>query len=322
MWWLWKTAVINAHRGELHETDTLDQLLRATISGDYADNLMVLGIMAIAICLFWLSIFYGASVTYSKWSADWPASTKAHENSKYWGGWYVMGTIHAILLSLICVPAVFALWNAPHAVQFGHTSNVGFCIPSEGEPVYEPAMASGLLWVCVAVAFAGLVFTCFICMDLIVALRHGLAAWDYLIHHAIFIFAAQMIRGYCMLPFNAAILMAMEVSTPFLNYYIYFRNRQGWNKTYVTIASHLFAATFFTFRVLINTYGAYYLWREFKTAMPPIVPEWQRWFLLIAFIAGAVIQWFWAYKVVQSILSPTAKEEEDGEKQPLKGQSV
>lgn len=322
MWWLWKTAVFNVHRGEQHASYTLDELFRGGSGGSEADNLLILGVSAAILCLFWLCVFYGSTATYSKWSEALPPSTKSHENNKYWGAWYVMGTINAVVLAVICVPATFALWNVSHSVQFGTTSNVGFCMPSENEPSYGPIMQSGMLWLIVAVAFAGLWFTTFICIDLIVALRYSLAQWDYIIHHAIFIFAAQSIRGYCMLPFNAAILMAMEFSTPFLNYYIYFRNRPGWSKTYVTIASNCFAGTFFTFRVLINTYGSYYLWKEFDIAFPPVVPMWQRWFLLVAFIAGAVIQWFWAYKVVQAILCPSAKDDEEAEKQPLKGQSA
>merc|ERR1719272_1728519 len=64
----------------------------------------------------WVVIFYTASWTHKRWSSGFPASTKQHENSRYWGAWYVMGTIHAIVLSVICVPAVLAMWNAPHAV--------------------------------------------------------------------------------------------------------------------------------------------------------------------------------------------------------------
>lgn len=319
MWWLWKDAVSNAHHAAYD----------AVYSGAYeawssveTHELMALGIVSVLLVLMWLAIFYTASSTYTRWNSSWPASTKPHENSQYWGAWYVMGTIHAIVVSCICVPAVFALWDAPQAIQFAHTENVGFCSPGVNEAAYDVTASHNLLWVLVAVAFAGLFFTCFICVDLVIALRHSLASWDYIIHHAIFIFAGQMIRGYCMMPFNAAMLMAMETSTPFLNYYLYFRNRQGYNKKYVEIASHLFAGSFFVFRVGINTYGAYYLWRQFDHSMPSIVPQWQQWFLLIAISAGAAIQWFWAYKIINSIICPALLDEDDAERRPLKGQTV
>lgn len=322
MWWLWRSAVFNAYKVA---DDGAQSFQKLWYTGRVeAEELWALGITSVLLICFWLAVFYGACWTYPRWNAGWPASTKQHENSKYWGAWYFMGTIHAIIVSCICVPAFFLLWSAPHAVQYGHTQNVGFCVVGANEASYGQAARHDLLWVQVAVAFAGLIFTCFICVDLVVAVRHELAAWDYILHHAIFIFAGQMIRGYCMLPFNAAILMAMEASTPFLNFYLYFRNRQGYKKKLVEISSHLFALSFFSFRVGINTYGAYYLWIQFDRSMPSIVPVWQQWFLLIAISAGAALQWFWAYKIVNSIICPALnnKEEDEAERRPLKGQSV
>mmetsp|Transcript_68275 Transcript_68275/g.211238 ORF Transcript_68275/g.211238 Transcript_68275/m.211238 type:complete len:243 (+) Transcript_68275:657-1385(+) len=95
-----------------------------------------------------------------------------------------------------------------------------------------------------------------------------------------------------MLPFNAAILMAMEVSTPFLNLGLLLRHRGPAFKKCVELNGLLFLAFFILFRLILNTYGAILLWYH-RRSIPPTVPKWQAWFLLVAVAAGAVVQFWW-----------------------------
>jgi len=104
-----------------------------------------------------------------------------------------------------------------------------------------------------------------------------------------------------MLPFNAAILISMEISNLPLNYMCFFRHREGFDYS-VKVSSVLFVTLFFTFRILFNTFGAVILLWHGDMATPVWVPAWQRYFLMIAIVVGAVLQFWWGRKVIQSMI--------------------
>jgi len=139
----------------------------------------------------------------------------------------------------------------------------------------------------------GLLFTAFLLADTIISWIHDLASWDYVVHHIAFMSAGLIIRGHCMLPYNAAILLAMEASTPFLNVMLFFRNRGPAYSLLVQATGVVFVLLFVLFRLILNTYGAILLWQHRTVAMPPSVPEWQRCFLLGAVAAGSALQFIW-----------------------------
>merc|ERR1712130_890541 len=162
---------------------------------------------------------------------------------------------------------------APERIRFASTDQLDWCIPSKDDPIHAELAALHLGGVTAQVAFVGLMFTIFTIVDGILAFFHGLAGIDYMVHHVAFIVAGVLIRGHCMLPFNAAILMSMEVSNIFLNWMMFFRHREGFTRS-VAHSSGLFAAFFFVFRIGLNTYGAAYMWWAHDAATPPAVPEW------------------------------------------------
>jgi hypothetical protein len=209
---------------------------------------------------------------------------------------------------------MFRLFMADDQIRFISTHNVEWCIPDEKESVYSLLQETNLLDVMTQIAFVGLMFTVYTAVDLFVALIHGLAGIEYIIHHMAFIVAGILLRSNCMLPFNAAILISMEISNLPLNYMCFFRHREGFDQS-VKISSVLFVISFFAFRILFNTYGAVFLlWHE-DQATPVWVPAWQQYFLTIAIVVGAILQFWWGRKVIQSMIKAyggTDSRDEDG----------
>lgn len=258
--------------------------------------------------VFWACLFYFLAYTHSCWSERLPESSKEHENDRWWVAWQCSGTVHAILASAIALPAMFQLMLADRQIKFISTDSIEWCLPEENSVAYALLQEVDLLDLTTQIAFVGLMFTVYTAVDLVVALVHGLAGIDYLIHHVAFIVAGVLIRSNCMLPFNAAVLISMEVSNLPLNYMMFFRHREGYNCS-VTIASVLFAVTFFVFRIGINTYGAgFLLWHQDEST-PPRVPLWQRYFILTAIVVGALLQFWWGHKVIESMLKALGKKD-------------
>lgn len=250
--------------------------------------------------VFWTGLFYFFAWTYPCWSRDLPESSKEHENNRWWSAWQASGTVHAILASAIALPAMLRLLMADDQIKFLSTDDIQWCIPNENEAEYNLLQQTGFLNVMPQIALVGLMFTVFTTVDLFIALIHGLAGIDYIIHHVAFIAAGVMLRSNCILPFNAAILISMEISNLPLNYMCFFRHREGFNLS-VKISSALFAILFFVFRIVLNTYGAVFLvWRQ-DESLPARVPAWQRYFLLMAIAAGAILQFWWGNKVIQAL---------------------
>lgn len=236
----------------------------------------------------WVGIFYMLSSTLSRWIVAWPQSTKTWENDVYWCARNVLGIIHAVFIASLTVPAFVMLYSAPDDIRFGATGHLATCIPN-ADRKYEMDWAFTVQ----AVALAGLAFTAFTLADVIICVIHGLASLDFIVHHIAFITAGLIIRGHCMLPFNAAVLLSMEVSTPFLNYLMLIRHRGEDFKTSVQVCGSVFVLLFLVFRLLLNPYGTAALWLRHDRAMPPTVPRWQADFLLLAVGAGTAVQFFW-----------------------------
>jgi len=244
-----------------------------------------LGLMA-----FWTLLFYALVWTERRWAGSFPDSSKSHENNRYWSARNLIGIVHAVLIAAITVPAFLALASAPDSVRFASTQHLAVCKMSDD---LLPEGGELAIFTGEAVAFAGLAFTAFTSADIVISVAHGLATPDYVAHHVAFITAGLIIRSHCMLPYNAAILLAMEASTPFLNFMLFFRHRGSAYKSTVSVAGEAFVLLFVVFRLGINTYGAILLLLNRSTAMPPTVPQWQVWFLLLAVAAGAGVQFFW-----------------------------
>jgi hypothetical protein len=242
--------------------------------------------------VFWCLVFYALVFTEPYWCPS--KSTKPHENCRYWTSRNMFGIIHAVFISAISVPAFFSLATASDIQRFASTDELVMCVLPDAFDPERRGFGE-------AVGLAGMAFTAFIVADLIVSVAHGMATLDYYVHHFAFAAAGFIVRGHCMLPYNAAILMGMEISTPFLNFAFMYLNR-GVYKTAVLVSGLLFVILFIISRLLVNTYGAILLFVKREEAFPQSVPAWQEWFLIIAIFAGSAVQFFWFPKIIQSAM--------------------
>lgn len=254
--------------------------------------------------LLWTALFYACS----HWGAGLlgprllPPSRKAHENDCYWVGRNLVGVLHAALIAVVALPALAVLAGAPDAARFACTGHLGWCSGGPHSSAQLASVAGGEL-AAQAVAAAGLAFTAFIAADLVLSVLHGYASLDHVVHHIAFVTAGLIVRWHCVLPFNAAALLSMEVSTPFLNLALLYRHRGQQFEPLVRAAGVLFVALYVVFRLGVNSYAALVLWSHRGVAIPPSVPEWQGGFLLAAVAAGVAVQLFWLPRIAQSFAS-------------------
>jgi len=270
--------------------------------------------MTIGLLVTWTALFY-LFVWLHPWAArHWPKSSKRHEETKYWFAWYAVGTLHALLVAALTVPAFIMLATAPGSAQFVSTNDV-FCTGSEGDDEW--------LRVEIAIVVGGICFTTYTFVDMVLALKHGLAAADYVVHHLAFLACGVLIWGQCIMPFNASVLMCMEATTPFLNFLMFFRNRGARYKTSTTICGAVFVVLFFVFRIGLNTYGTVVLWVSREDPALDTVPRWQVWLLLFAVTLGLAVQVFWLPKVAGTfckailgmVRGDTGSDDEDGDEE-------
>lgn len=284
--------------------------------------------LLVASCLWalgWAALFYLLAATQPMWTRGWSPSPKSHENERFWLTRNVIGIMHALLISALGVPALFAFLGSPEYARYATSDHLAHCAVDPGNERLLPWDTFGRM-----TALGGLAFTAFTAVDLVIMFAHNLLTWDYFLHHIVFIIAGVLIRGHCMLPFNAAVLLSMEISTPFLNTVLLFRNRGEKYQTMNVVNGVTFFVTFIVFRLVLNGYGTMELWVAIArhAAVPNKVPTWQVYFLAIAISIGALIQIYWfpsiakmfcgrLWKLVMGIedIGETSSEE-DAEKQP------
>lgn len=247
----------------------------------------------------WAMLFYLLSATFPCWIKHTAASLRAHENDRYWCARCWLGVVHATIISIIAVPGFLMLaFVAPSEVQVYFSSDIAHCSIAVAD--YNDWHWDQLYR---TIAWAGLAFTTFAIVDIIVSFIHGLATKDFVVHHIAFIVCGVIIRGNCMMLYNSTVLMAMEASTPFLNIMLFYRNRGSQYGMRVASCGAIFFVLFVIFRLVINTYGAVYLWIFHKTVIPNVVPSWQVGFLLVAISMGAALQFFWFPKILKLFLA-------------------
>merc|ERR1711862_49136 len=95
---------------------------------------------------------------------------------------------------------------------------------------------------------------CFIISDVLVSSVHQLGTWDHYVHHVLFILVCCCVIYNCFLAFLAGASLLMEISTPFLNFFTFFRNREGFGCSHWSVvwAFLLFAVNFIIFRIIVN----------------------------------------------------------------------
>lgn len=261
------------------------------------DQTSVLFVSAATWVLLWFVMFYFLSWTYPKWSRVFAPSTKPHENNRFHCARNILGIVHATIVGLTSFIVLLVYVGAPPSAKFSNTDNIATCLPSSSD-----SGAEGYGNTQQTIALVGLMFTTFTVADLIVGFIHRMITLDYVVHHISFIAAGVLIRGNCVLPFNAAALMSMEVSTPFLNWMIFLRHRGNSYKSQVVISGVLFLVTYLVFRVILNCYATAVLFVFVirGNEMPKTMASWQAHLLLVAVGMGAFVQVYWLPKIWES----------------------
>jgi len=255
----------------------------------------------------WTGLWYGCSWWIVKHPPSWPPSSIEAENSPHWFACCISSTTNAVISVAVCLPAVWSLIDQPVELKFVSSSAVGMCLCPPTDPICAPMVLSqGWAPTMALVALAGQSFAIRTAVDLVLQARHGMLEWDGAVHHGIFVMAGWLIRRHCMMPFNAAVLMLMELSTPFLNYYLFFRSRYPYASS-VNSAKSLFCFTFFVVRILINSYGAFLFVQEYPSALPQKVPKWQQQLMLTVVVASVLLQWFWGSRLLLKYFTKRTK---------------
>jgi len=266
------------------------------------DGLRLLIVSCVIWTLGWILLFYFVRWIQPLWLKRLPKSSKAHEDNENWCARNVLGILHALFIAVIALPSFFALIDAPVEVKFAASPHFADCALDQSQVDAMPWNTPGR-----SVALVGLAFTTFTIADVFISVMYRLTILepescrgvDHLVHHAAFITVGLMIRSNCMLPYNAAILMSMEASTPFLNYCTLMMNRGKSYSCSTTVSGLIFFVVFMAIRIVLNTYGVIYLFMHSDIAMPAWVPESVCWFVLVAISAGAFVQYIWAVAVLR-----------------------
>ena len=146
-------------------------------------------------------------------------------------------------------------------------------------------------------------FGTFLITDLLLSLVHRMMDKMMLVHHIIFL-------GMCLTHFwppvgpgySGSVMMAQEMSTPFLNLFLLSRGFFGDRATPTVIAFVIFGLLFFIFRVVLNTIVTVFyfmeLYKEITTGVSGFAKS-GPWLFVISFLVlgGCALQLFF-FKVI------------------------
>lgn len=216
------------------------------------------------------------------------------ENNRHW----FANHVNATLLSLACIywvgSASAHLTGASSLVQFG---------PPSAETV-----AHGYTGDVVQIVKGAQTFLGYVLMDVIVGFGHGTLKSDMVAHHVLFIFFGTMVFYNCFGQYLVGCMLLMEVSTVFLNYFSFFRNRVGFEDHWTIAASFgLFALAFVAFRLVALVYVGFrfiaaVLGFEGARALAlSNIASWQVDSVILVVVAAMALQSYWAVGIAQKV---------------------
>lgn len=180
-------------------------------------------------------LFYGSAfgVLLLKRAGMWPEqATLKHRDGKfdsaYYVAWHVPMAVMAVPLSAIALGGAWEAWVSGTPSMYGKNSSA--------------LVSEACVW-----------FSCFLALDTVLALVHGLGDRSLYAHHCIFGVACVLFSSRCGPAFTGCMLIAQEFSTPMLNAFILLRVYKGLDSTLTQAVFLLFALLFFIFRVFANT---------------------------------------------------------------------
>eukprot|EP00929_Paragymnodinium_shiwhaense_P074967 TRINITY_DN38338_c0_g1_i1.p1 TRINITY_DN38338_c0_g1~~TRINITY_DN38338_c0_g1_i1.p1 ORF type:complete len:407 (+),score=83.28 TRINITY_DN38338_c0_g1_i1:100-1320(+) len=262
-------------------------------------------ISTVVMCTFCAIIwFVETDILFPCWkvvNTTWPSKYPNEETAR-WFAWHMQSMWLSVVVVYFSLSATYRLAFATPAAQFSR-------------PQPDVDWEQGLLLNdYVAIAQAAHIFFCYIVVDTIIGTLARVIQPDILVHHTLFIFFCLAVQYNCFAIYLAGMLLLMEVSTIFLNYFTYFRNRLGLEHWTVGLSFVLFALSFIYFRLVVLMWvGSWFLWDLAAGHMDlSEVPQLHLWFICALMLGVMYLQWFWAFQIggkLVAMLAPTKPKE-------------
>jgi len=253
---------------------------------------------------FWFLLFALLCVVFrplnERICATYP-SKYPEEQQVSWLALHIQSTLHAGFVVWMVLGPIAALSQTGAAVQFD--------APSFAGERWRSSVAD--------IANASHVFFCYTITDTFITFWRGSMTVDYFAHHMVFLFFCVMIQYDCFAPYLAGWLIVMEISTIFLNGFVYWRNRLGYEHPVVKSFFIVFGLTFFTFRLAGTTYITICWVVAIFTNSTPFagVPSWHLYVLCLTLVGAVALQVFWATGIAKKLLKSFGPKREPSSKQ-------
>jgi len=242
-------------------------------------------------------VIYGI-YTESSCTGDWVAIRKRLINE---GPSYFNAFLHAIVVTTLGIYTAYALLFAPTEIQMR--------IPTETVSAPDLAFRDAA----VLTESINLVFLSWLCYDVIHLVLNfpTLGGADTLAHHFAFMGASVLCSVYRIFPFSFSWLVAMEISSPWLNvrWYLLTTGRKG--SKWLDYTNQAFGYSFILARVLMYGVGLVHLWANHGLLLlgKQAVPAAPIYVILTLVTAGYGLQLFWLKKILSMSKKKPKKDE-------------
>jgi len=221
------------------------------------------------------------------------------EKGRFHFAWHVQSIAHAVLITYLSFSDTMLLMTAPAHIKFSTPS-------VEMDAAKWVEAQTGL-------ANAALIFLTYVASDMVVCCVHRLGGWDNIVHHIGFLLFGAMITYDCNNAYLAGWLLVMEISTIFLNLYLFFRGRLKDGSLVTLVFLGLTGSTMFASRFC----GLLYVTTDFVRAVvegsAPFdrVPWWHTPLLVVGLALILALQLSWMLPMAFKVLRLVFGESED-----------
>jgi len=292
-----QTALVNYEETIYHSPSLADGWCKGASQAEICARLWWCGwkdfaISTIAIVALWSMLFGALSLgvypCFQRRLQNSPSTVSDEEGAAYFAH-LLQSTILAILVVAMSGGVL------PHLV---HASGpVALARPTvEARPYYDQLLM---------IARAAHIFMCYIVSDLVVGLPLKLLGTDMVIHHTIFIVVSLIITFNCFGALLAGTLLLMEASTPFLNFFLYFRHRWGYDSKSVELSFYFFALCYLVFRLIlfpiVCIYFFYHLLEQDTPMNSEVLPV-NIGVIGLCLSLAVIVQFVWAVQIMKKVL--------------------
>lgn len=241
-----------------------------------------------------------------------PQNANHKKASAHWFASHVVSTAHAIVVTTVSLQILLTLSDAPSAIKLG-TRAPQLSVANDRWLQTYPRVAA-----------VGELFTAWLFYDLllVVGVWSILGSWETIVHHLGFLCAAGVLRGFYFAPWQSAVCLCMEASTPFLNV-CQLKEALGLDKSSPVVVGAFggFALNFFVFRIIVLAAGLVQLllgwesgpWKEpplrsipGSSGEPPAVPAWVANALVALLVAALSLMLMWFRRILLILMPGSA----------------